>query len=94
MRGRVALADDFAGAQCCSDHGEEDGPGSVLASRVRISPIPFDPTQRADPKSYGKSLRDILKPVAKQLNEFKAYAIAVRANELRKASKEHLFTKG
>jgi len=55
--------------------------------------IPFDPALRADPSNYGKALRDILKPVAGELDAFKAYIIAVRANELMKADKEHLFTR-
>jgi hypothetical protein len=72
------------------------GDGAVIEDWVTTQTVPFDPTKRADPNTYGKPLREILQPVAgseEQLRGFKAYIIAVRAQELMKHGKEHLFTR-
>jgi len=69
------------------------GDAAVIEDWVTSHTIPFDPARRADPKNYGAGLRQILTPVGKRMDEFKAYAIARRASELLKSGREHLFTK-
>ncbi len=68
------------------------GDGAVIEDWIVHGTVPFDLARRADPRNYGKPLKEILKPVAKDLREFSAYLIARRAAELSRVDKEHLFS--
>ncbi|MBX9905503.1 MAG: hypothetical protein K2Y31_14210 [Burkholderiales bacterium] len=68
------------------------GDGAIIEDWITTNTIPFDPVRRADPKNYGKPLREILQPVAADIRSFNAYLIARRADELTRHGKERLFT--
>jgi GGDEF domain-containing protein len=81
-----AMKDPFKAAHLLS------GDAAIIEDWLTSGTVPFDPTKRADPANYGKSLHEILKPVVKQLRPFSAYLIARRAQELKARGKENLFT--
>lgn len=72
------------------------GDAAIIEDWITDFTTPFDYTKRLDSKNYGKPLKAILEPVLKggevEINKFKAYLIARRAAELKKAGKENLFT--
>ncbi len=72
------------------------GDAAIIEDWITDFTTPFDYTKRLDSKNYGKPLKAILDPVLKggevEINKFKAYLIARRAAELKKAGKENLFT--
>lgn len=68
------------------------GDPAVIEDWIVRETIPFDFARRANPKDRGKPLKEILRPVAKDLDRFKAYLIARRAEELQRFGKERLFT--
>ena len=77
------------------------GDSAIIEDWLGINPgteggAPFRLGDRLKVENYGKSLREILAPVAhdiETLKEFEAYLIGRRANELYERKKEHLFTR-
>jgi hypothetical protein len=77
------------------------GDSALIEDWLGINPgtqggAPFRLGDRLKVNDYGKSLREILAPVAhdiETLKEFEAYLIGRRANELYGKEKEHLFTR-
>ena len=73
------------------------GDAAIIEDWITDFTSPFDYAKRLDGKNYGKPLKAILEPVLAEgeqaINNFKAYLIARRANELMKVGKENLLTK-
>lgn len=68
------------------------GDGAIIEDWLTQGAVPFDLNDRMNPKGYGKPLKEILKPVADDIDDFMAYLIAKRADELRAQDKENLFS--
>lgn len=71
------------------------GDAAIIEDWIGNFTSPYDFAKRLDPKNYGKALKEILQPILAQgeevTNRFKAYLIARRAAELKRAGKENLF---
>ncbi|HEX5130246.1 MAG TPA: LPD38 domain-containing protein, partial [Usitatibacter sp.] len=72
------------------------GDAAIVEDWVFDFTSPFDYQKRLDPKNYGKPLKAVLDPILEQgpevMDKFKAYLIARRAQELKAAGKENLFS--
>jgi hypothetical protein len=70
------------------------GDAAIIEDWISNFTSPYDYAKRADTKNYGKPLKEILAPALgdeQTANRFKAYLIARRAAELKRAGKENLF---
>ncbi len=72
------------------------GDAAIIEDWISDFTTPFDYAKRLDGKNYGMPLKKILEPILQggevEINKFKAYLIARRAAELKRAGKENLFT--